>query len=190
MKKLCLAVLLAYGTAANALTFAFPIASSTEHTSTFDGTVAQANAKPVGIYTAGDYIQDSAALPTLTFSSYSFDAPLINYTLLANENFNILVNGSVIGSFVITPVIAATGEITGSGSFSPITVSGLTTLQILLTNTVPLGLGSVGAGTPGSFTFNAAPAAVPEPASWAMFIGGFGLIGSGLRRRRTSVSFD
>ena len=31
-------------------------------------------------------------------------------------------------------------------------------------------------------------AAVPEPASWAMFIGGFGLIGA-VARRRTSVSF-
>ncbi|WP_253717404.1 PEPxxWA-CTERM sorting domain-containing protein [Sphingomonas sp. AP4-R1] len=32
--------------------------------------------------------------------------------------------------------------------------------------------------------FGGAPAAVPEPASWAMFIGGFGLIGGALRRRR------
>jgi len=32
--------------------------------------------------------------------------------------------------------------------------------------------------------------AVPEPASWAMFIGGFGLIGGAMRRRqRTTVSF-
>jgi len=32
-------------------------------------------------------------------------------------------------------------------------------------------------------------AAVPEPASWAMMIGGFGLIGGTLRRRRAIVSF-
>ena len=31
---------------------------------------------------------------------------------------------------------------------------------------------------------NGAPAAVPEPSSWAMMIGGFGLIGAALRRRR------
>lgn len=30
---------------------------------------------------------------------------------------------------------------------------------------------------------------VPEPASWAMFIGGFGLIGGAARRRRASVHF-
>lgn len=30
---------------------------------------------------------------------------------------------------------------------------------------------------------------VPEPASWAMFIGGFGLVGSAMRRRRVNVNF-
>jgi hypothetical protein len=34
-----------------------------------------------------------------------------------------------------------------------------------------------------------APAAVPEPASWAMFICGFGLIGATIRRRKVLVSF-
>ncbi len=32
--------------------------------------------------------------------------------------------------------------------------------------------------------------AVPEPASWAMMVGGFGLIGGALRyRRKTTVTF-
>jgi hypothetical protein len=34
----------------------------------------------------------------------------------------------------------------------------------------------------------AAPAAVPEPASWAMMLGGFGLVGGALRRRRTTLA--
>ncbi|MDO6415143.1 PEPxxWA-CTERM sorting domain-containing protein [Sphingomonas sp. BIUV-7] len=34
-----------------------------------------------------------------------------------------------------------------------------------------------------------APAAVPEPATWAMMIVGFGAVGSTMRRRRTSVRF-
>ena len=34
-----------------------------------------------------------------------------------------------------------------------------------------------------------APTAVPEPASWAMMIGGFGLMGGALRRRRMTVRF-
>jgi PEP-CTERM motif len=35
------------------------------------------------------------------------------------------------------------------------------------------------------------PGAVPEPATWAMMIGGFGMIGGALRyrRRRTRVAF-
>ncbi|MDO6413577.1 PEPxxWA-CTERM sorting domain-containing protein [Sphingomonas sp. BIUV-7] len=32
-------------------------------------------------------------------------------------------------------------------------------------------------------------ASVPEPATWAMFIGGFGMIGAGMRRRKVSASF-
>ena len=32
--------------------------------------------------------------------------------------------------------------------------------------------------------------AVPEAATWAMFLGGFGMIGGGLRRRKTTVNFQ
>lgn len=34
-----------------------------------------------------------------------------------------------------------------------------------------------------------APSAVPEPASWAMMMVGFGVVGGAMRRRRTSVHF-
>lgn len=51
-------------------------------------------------------------------------------------------------------------------------------------------------GVPGRLIFNVrggvvnVPDAVPEPASWALMIGGFGLVGGALRRRvRTSVRF-
>lgn len=33
------------------------------------------------------------------------------------------------------------------------------------------------------------PSAVPEPASWAMLIGGFGVAGAAMRRRKVAVSF-
>ena len=35
----------------------------------------------------------------------------------------------------------------------------------------------------------ALPTAVPEPASWAMMAGGFGLAGATMRRRRTAIRF-
>ena len=91
-----------------------------------------------------------------------------------------------------------------SGSLSPdlyvITgLSGITGLT-LVSDTLGIStifsdgaLGLLVSGTPqgpGSAVFNVnATAAVPETASWAMFIGGFGAIGYGLRRRRTSTSF-
>ncbi|WP_375392804.1 PEPxxWA-CTERM sorting domain-containing protein [uncultured Sphingomonas sp.] len=34
----------------------------------------------------------------------------------------------------------------------------------------------------------AAPGGVPEPATWAMMIGGFGLVGASMRRRKTSTN--
>jgi hypothetical protein len=42
----------------------------------------------------------------------------------------------------------------------------------------------------GSTTFNVVAAAVPEPATWAMMIGGFGMVGGAMRsaRRRQKVS--
>jgi hypothetical protein len=42
-----------------------------------------------------------------------------------------------------------------------------------------------GSGTPGSVQV---PGAVPEPASWAMMIGGFGFVGATMRRRRTALA--
>lgn len=40
----------------------------------------------------------------------------------------------------------------------------------------------------GQFSFFTSSSAVPEPATWAMFILGFGLIGAGLRHRNRQVS--
>jgi hypothetical protein len=38
-----------------------------------------------------------------------------------------------------------------------------------------------------SLSTTTAQSVVPEPATWAMFIGGFGLVGGALRRRRDTV---
>jgi hypothetical protein len=39
------------------------------------------------------------------------------------------------------------------------------------------------------FTFTVGAGAIPEPATWAMMIGGFALVGASMRRRRTAASF-
>jgi hypothetical protein len=51
-----------------------------------------------------------------------------------------------------------------------------------------VGLDALG-GSPGFDVANVqalafVPPSVPEPATWAMFIGGFGLMGAAMRRRR------
>jgi hypothetical protein len=47
------------------------------------------------------------------------------------------------------------------------------------------GFGSVGYGP---LLDNVVVTQVPEPATWAMLIAGFGLVGSAMRRRRTAVA--
>jgi hypothetical protein len=48
------------------------------------------------------------------------------------------------------------------------------------------GLSNGGSTVTGNFKLTAA---VPEPASWAMMVGGFGVVGGALRRRSAKVSF-
>jgi hypothetical protein len=52
------------------------------------------------------------------------------------------------------------------------------------------GSGTSGYGLQTTFIFGNAVPAVPEPATWAMMLAGFGIVGGAMRRRqRTSVSF-
>lgn len=72
---------------------------------------------------------------------------------------------------------------TQSASLSSFTV-GMGTYTIAYTGTVMGAPASVGS----SITFG--PAAVPEPAGWAMMIAGFGLVGGAMRASRRRVSFS
>jgi hypothetical protein len=55
----------------------------------------------------------------------------------------------------------------------------------------PLGSSSRSLSTSGSGTFASEPLpGVPEPASWAMMLGGFGLLGATLRTRKSQFSYS
>jgi hypothetical protein len=76
---------------------------------------------------------------------------------------------------------------TGNRDFS----LGLTSIASSLNSSSGKALRSFRATSTGSFSSDPAPIpinAVPEAATWAMFIGGFGLMGATLRRRRTAHS--
>ena len=70
-------------------------------------------------------------------------------------------------------------------------------LDVYLTNPVTFNLGRGSHLAPGiqngaqvyaTFDWTQSPAGVPEPASWALMIGGFGLAGAALRRRASAAT--
>jgi hypothetical protein len=68
--------------------------------------------------------------------------------------------------------------------------SGLQTAPMFSTGTYTLTAAFNGGAVTTLTISNPSASAVPEPATWAMFIGGFGLIGGAMRsRKRVSVSF-
>jgi len=97
---------------------------------------------------------------------------------------NIFLNGVALSSD-LTPGI---GSMPGFSIGSAYAAAGDVSLRFVGTNY----------GNPHSFggTLNidaapipTAPAAVPEPATWALMIAGMALVGTSLRRRKTNVSF-
>jgi hypothetical protein len=116
------------------------------------------------------------------------------------------------GSFTLGTIFGGTNST--SGSFSSATTSGatitytsdfldflptldrdfalsLTSITPGLNNSTNRALRTFKALSTGSFSTDPAPTpivAVPEAATWAMFIGGFGLMGASLRRRRTVLA--
>ncbi len=78
---------------------------------------------------------------------------------------------------------------TGQFEFGSIILSTMTGVQTLSVAGLSFGNGSFG----GQITFTPMAAAVPEPATWALMLTGFGIVGGAMRRRkqsvRTAVSF-
>ena len=85
--------------------------------------------------------------------------------------------------FNITPFNLA--PTSGSGSFS-VALAPNTTYEFSFTNYGNLGgyNGDASASFAFDWTIDGGGGVVPEPASWAMLITGFGLVGAGMRRRR------
>jgi PEP-CTERM motif len=123
--------------------------------------------------------------PTVFFSNAPFNAygfnsfhPGVPFDILAVLGFNFAVpNGyDALGSLGPTAV-AFSGSQTGPGIFSYATDAGPAFFQRVNITSFEASLGNGGA--------------VPEPASWAMMIAGFGIAGAAMRRKtKVAVSYS
>ena len=126
-----------------------------------------------GVYTGS--LGDSGLTGTFT-DTFTFDLPVAasgNLTL-STSTFGLTFDSATVGSYTLTKSIAGpfAYDYKVGASFG----AGPETLTVV--GTVPSGSGSFS----GTLTFT--PSAVPEPASWAMMIGGIGVTGGALRRRK------
>ena len=95
------------------------------------------------------------------------------------------------------PGSAMTNVIAASDDFPSIGISGFTGLNLLANTSYFAVIAGFSNSDAGRWTLDitgegavvAVGGAIPEPASWAMMIGGFGFIGAAMRRRSVSVRF-
>jgi hypothetical protein len=143
------------------------------------------------------------ATATLVLKNFSLDG--VNPNLQNNNFFSFTYDGSnLFYPYTLTSDVSLSGNLTRGASNGPglvgvngnFSISGLSFAYIRWVFTAtPQGSWAVsapGGGAPEDYGTNAvftSPTAVPETASWAMVIAGFGLIGGTLRRHRTNVRF-
>ncbi|TRW15344.1 DUF4394 domain-containing protein [Glacieibacterium frigidum] len=120
---------------------------------------------------------------------YAFDA--LNDTLLrsTNPNGGVYTNtnlaGATFGAFGFDiPVTSNFGFDISGGTGSAFANLDNVFGSVNLTTGVGTIIGNIGAGNLVDIT----AASVPEPASWALMIGGFGLVGAAMRRRVATVA--
>ena len=158
-------------------------------------TVASLSPEAPGTYVA--YFSTDSGIQTLTQTvtlaantiyniGFDYYAPQNGINNPSDAQLSFLIGGGAAGA----PLIAGGSPISNTPAqtwrnfnttFTTGALGGPTTLSFVFT-----GLGTPAGGTAADFAIDRvyAVAAVPEPASWALMIGGFGLAGYALRRRR------
>ena len=103
----------------------------------------------------------------------------ISTSFTSPANHLVITDLYVNGTHYVVPSTGSGQELTLSGT--PIFMGVLNTIRVVGFT------GLRGGSFSGTATF--AATSVPEATTWAMMLGGFGLVGAAMRRRRTSVSF-
>lgn len=184
MQKKLFALLIAgaaFTSQANAASFTFPSNASSWSSATNGAGTGSSDY----MWTTGDYTKLLVSGTGLnSVGSFSNDFTIYN---LLNENLGVdaIINGTTVGHFTILgcAYCRTNQNLSVSFNFAPVaSVGGDYTISYVLTNTIAGGNGSIkflagGTGTLGE-------GAVPEPASWALLLAGFGAVGYSMRRKQ------
>lgn len=129
-------------------------------------------------------LQTTVGSGDLLVNSFRY-ALLPSYELQAGTTY-------VVGAFRY----AGSGETYATGFGGGTAAPGITTLDARYNDSGSFAFPNIAVGTNGYFGANAlvgsqvvTQSGVPEPATWAMMIGGFGLVGGALRRRSIRPAF-
>jgi hypothetical protein len=126
-----------------------------------------------------------------------------------SDTFTFTLPTSGLGSGTVTTSVTDLGSVNDL-DFTSVTINGFAALltktnegrfEVAFVNNVPIvagelnrlvvnGLSRGNGAYGGQATFTPVNSAVPEPATWAMMIMGFGVVGYAMRRRRTAVRFS
>jgi len=135
----------------------------------------------------GQEVSGGGALNIVAAGGGAFNFGGLDFSVFGNGDMHaISLNGYRHGFFVGGATYSATSSIFGNwASYGPSTLAGVTLDQLVFV--LPASTASFYSTNIDNVVLNAA-GGVPEPASWAMLIAGFGLVGVGQRRRRVLPS--
>ncbi|MBY0519276.1 MAG: PEPxxWA-CTERM sorting domain-containing protein [Sphingomonas sp.] len=154
----------------NSGAFSFPI------TGQYDLLTQTINVQSSGAAATLNIFVTNTNLPTLTAGTLmsSFTSNTLNNATATISSFYSTTNALYGGTLLRTAAFPAPGTFSNGDVVSAASPFSVTTRYDI----------AFGAGA-GNFNGTANITAVPEPASWALMIGGFGIVGAALRRRQS-----